>query len=127
MNLAGLTIVRPGLFTTVQDCGRWGFQAEGVPVCGAMDTYSHRLANRLVGNGPDDATLEVTLMGPQIEFDASRVSAVAGAWFRLILDEAPAEMNRAIHARPGSCLRFGDRLRGGRTLPLPAAFKCRLC
>ena len=49
--------------------GRWGFQSRGVPVSGAMDRYSHRLANRLVGNADDAATLEVTLVGPQIAFE----------------------------------------------------------
>ena len=45
-------VVRPGMLTTVQDLGRWGFQANGVPVAGPMDEYSHVLANRLVGNTP---------------------------------------------------------------------------
>ena len=48
--MAALSILRPGLLTTVQDLGRWGFQSRGVPVSGAMDWFSHRLANRLVGN-----------------------------------------------------------------------------
>ena len=42
--------MRPGLLTTVQDLGRYGHQASGVPVAGPMDTFSHRLANQLVGN-----------------------------------------------------------------------------
>ena len=50
--MAALKILRPGLFTTVQDCGRWGHQAQGVPVSGAMDVYSHRLANHVIGNAP---------------------------------------------------------------------------
>ena len=44
----GLMVSRPGLLTSVQDLGRWGSQALGVPVSGAMDTYAHRLANALV-------------------------------------------------------------------------------
>jgi antagonist of KipI len=114
MTMAALNIIRPGLFTTVQDCGRWGFQSRGVPVCGAMDMYSHRVANALVGNGRDAAALEVTLTGPHIEFDGPTVFAVAGAEFRLTLDETPVDMNRAVNARPGSCLKFGDRMRGAR-------------
>lgn len=109
-----LNIVRPGLFTTVQDLGRWGFQSRGVPIAGAMDQYSHRLANLLVGNPPDAATLEVTLMGPSVEFGGPAMFAVSGAAFRLTLDDAPVEMNRAVEARAGARLRFGDRLRGAR-------------
>ena len=50
VTMAALSILRPGMFTTVQDLGRWGFQSRGVPVSGAMDWYSHRLANHLLGN-----------------------------------------------------------------------------
>jgi antagonist of KipI len=112
--MAAVKIVRAGLFTTVQDCGRWGFQARGVPVCGAMDICSHRVANGLVGNGGNAATLEVTLTGPHVQFGGATIFAVAGAEFRLTLDETPVEMNQAICARPGSHLRFGDRLKGAR-------------
>ena len=45
-----LTVIRPGMLTTVQDLGRWGYQDSGVPVAGPMDWYSHRLANQLAGN-----------------------------------------------------------------------------
>jgi antagonist of KipI len=51
-------IIKPGLLTTIQDRGRWGFQACGVPVAGPMDPRAHRVANALVGNDPDQATLE---------------------------------------------------------------------
>ena len=65
-----LTIVRPGMLTTVQDLGRWGYQSRGVPVSGALDWFSHRLANRLLGNDDGVATLEATLIGPQLRFRA---------------------------------------------------------
>ena len=55
--MAHLSIIRPGLFTTVQDLGRWGYQSRGVPVSGALDWFSHRLANLLVGNDPTAAGL----------------------------------------------------------------------
>jgi antagonist of KipI len=112
--MAALKIVRPGLLTTVQDCGRWGFQSRGVPVSGAMDGYSHRVANMLVGNDEDAATLEVTLVGPQIEFDFPASFAVSGAEFRLSLEETAVPMHTRVEARPGSCLRFGERMAGAR-------------
>ena len=65
-----VTVLRPGLFTTIQDRGRWGHQASGVPVSGAMDLVSHRVANLLVGNDDDAATLEVTLAGPELRIGA---------------------------------------------------------
>ena len=112
--MALLKILRPGLLTTVQDCGRWGFQARGVPVAGAMDLYSHRVANAIVGNARDAASLEVTLLGPHVEFDAPVVFAVAGAEFHLTLDGASVRMNEPVEARRGANLRFGNRIRGAR-------------
>jgi antagonist of KipI len=102
------------MFTTVQDLGRWGFQSRGVPVSGALDWYSHRLANQLLGNDRRMATLEVTLIGPHVRFEAAAAFAVTGAEFRLTLDDVPVEMHRAIEATPGSVLKFGERLRGAR-------------
>ena len=55
--MAAITVLRSGMLTTVQDLGRWGQQHLGVPVAGPMDWYSHRLANAIVGNAPDDAAL----------------------------------------------------------------------
>ena len=112
--MAALSILRPGMFTTVQDAGRWGFQSRGVPVSGALDWYSHRLANCLLGNDPAMATLEVTLMGPQIRFETDRAFAVTGAGFHLTLNDVPVEMNRMVEAGAGAIVKFGERLRGAR-------------
>jgi len=109
-----LKVLRPGMLTTVQDCGRRGHQARGVPVSGAMDVYSHRLANLLVGNDESAATLEITLLGPQLEFDSHTRFALTGAAFTMMLDAKLIPMNESVEARPGSCLRFGDRMRGAR-------------
>lgn len=112
--MAFLTVVRPGIFTTVQDSGRWGFQARGVPVSGAMDWYSHRFANKLVDNPEEAATLEVTLLGPQIQFDAATIVAVSGAEFRLTLNDMAVRMNEAITAPSDAMLKFGERVKGAR-------------
>lgn len=112
--MSALTIVRPGMLTTVQDLGRWGFQSRGVPVSGVLDWYSHRWANSVVANDPAMATLEVTLIGPHVRFDVETTFAVAGAEFRLTLDDAPIETNRGVHARAGAILKFGERVRGAR-------------
>jgi biotin-dependent carboxylase-like uncharacterized protein len=112
--MPALLVVKPGLQTTVQDRGRWGFQALGVPVSGAMDPCSHRLANALVGNDPGAATLEVTLVGPEVELEDERVVAVAGAEFALTVDGLFEGGNTAFVAPAGSRLRFGARGRGSR-------------
>ena len=109
-----LRVVQPGFLTTIQDLGRWGFQSQGVAVCGPMDAYSHRMANALVGNHADAATLEVTVAGPELEFEEERTVAVAGAEFEMRLDGRSVAMRHRLTVRPGSRLRFGHRVEGAR-------------
>ena len=111
---AGVVVVRPGMLTTVQDSGRWGLQARGVPVGGPMDGVSHRLANALVRNPPTAAGLEITLLGPELEFDDERVVAVAGAQFDLLLDGRTMPSNAPFIVSAGARLRFGARRIGSR-------------
>ena len=109
-----LKIIKPGMLTTVQDLGRWGLQSHGVPVSGAMDVLSHRAANRIVGNSESAATLEVTILGPEVEFQSPATVAVSGAEFRLMLDSIEVAMNERFDVRAGSRLRFGERRSGAR-------------
>jgi antagonist of KipI len=107
-------VIKPGMLTTVQDRGRWGLQSRGVPVAGPMDPVSHRLANALVGNDADAAALEITLLGPELEFEVERVIAVAGADFDMTLDSKPVAMNAPFIVSAESRLRFGARRLGAR-------------
>jgi KipI family sensor histidine kinase inhibitor len=109
-----VTVLKPGLFTTVQDGGRWGHQATGVPVAGAMDSPSYRLANRLVGNDEDAASLEATITGPELRFNAPVRVAVAGADLAASLDDRNLPPGTVADASSGSVLRFGDRQSGTR-------------
>lgn len=111
---ASIEVLSPGLLTTVQDLGRWGYQAFGVAVAGPMDPFAHRRANALAGNPRSFATLEVTIVGPTLRFEDSRVIAVTGAEFDLFLDEQRIPAETPLAVRPGSELRFGARRRGGR-------------
>jgi antagonist of KipI len=112
--MAVVRVIRPGLLTTVQDRGRWGYQSQGVSVAGPMDLQSHRIANALVGNSADVATLEVTLLGPELEFGDERLVAVAGAQFELTIDGQPVPTHAPFTARSSSRLQFGPRARGAR-------------
>lgn len=83
----GFKVLSPGLHTTVQDLGRIGYQALGVPVSGALDPLAFRLANALVGNAEGAAALETLLSGPSFEIIADRVRvALAGAGVGLVVD-----------------------------------------
>jgi KipI family sensor histidine kinase inhibitor len=109
-----LTVVRPGLFTTIQDGGRWGYQDRGVPVSGPMDGQAHRLANALVGNSRDAAVLEVTLLGPELRFDQPALIAVAGADLEAAIDDKRVELDTPHRVESGRILRFGARRSGTR-------------
>jgi antagonist of KipI len=113
--MAVIQVLKAGMLTTIQDAGRWGFQARGVPVAGPMDPFSHRVANALAGNAADAATLEVTLLGPELEFDDERIVAIAGAEFEVTVDGRQAAAWEPFSVRAGSRVRFGRRLSGART------------
>src|SRR5438128_836862 len=114
---ATISVVRPGILTTVQDQGRRGYQGLGVPVAGPMDWYSHQLANQLAGNDASAAALEVTLIGPELQSDAAVECAVAGAAFDLTIDGQVVSSDRAFVLPAGARLPFGARRRGARATP----------
>ncbi len=109
-----VVIERPGMLTTVQDLGRWGCQALGIPVSGAMDTWSARLANRLVGNPDGFATLEVTLVGPRFVAERDIWMAVAGAAFAVTVDGDLKHVPFTCRVRSGATVAFGSRTSGAR-------------
>lgn len=74
-----MIVERPGPLATVQDLGRPGFRAFGVPIGGAFDPGSHELANALAGNEPDAATVELTLVGGTFRAVLPMALALAGA------------------------------------------------
>ncbi|MGE3178040.1 MAG: biotin-dependent carboxyltransferase family protein [Vicinamibacterales bacterium] len=112
--MGAIEVLRPGLLTTVQDLGRWGWQAWGVSVSGPMDPPSHRRANLLVGNPDRAATLEITATGPELRFEDERVIAVTGASFVLDVDGQPVPASAGVRVNRGGRLRFGRRLSGTR-------------
>lgn len=118
-----LTVVKPGMLTTVQDLGRHGYQGLGVPVSGPMDAYSHRVANAVLGNDPTAAALEVTLLGPELVADGPLVCAIAGAEFDVTVDSALMPSRLPFEVRSGARIRFGPRRRGARaTLAVRGGF-----
>jgi antagonist of KipI len=103
-----IQVIHPGLLTTVQDLGRRGHQREGVPESGAMDSFAHRVANQLVGNPDEAASLEMTLSGPTLRFEFDALIALAGAELSASIHERPIPMWRPIAVRAGSVLACGS-------------------
>jgi antagonist of KipI len=112
--MGSLRVIRAGLHTTVQDTGRWGWQSQGVPVAGAMDLFAYRLANAMVGNESSAATLEITLTGPELQFEDDRTIAVTGGRFDLAIDGSSIACDMPVVVRGGSVLRFAERRHGAR-------------
>lgn len=94
----------PGLFTTVQDLGRPGWRASGIPVGGAADPVALRVANLLVGNPEGAAALELTLSGPMLEFGAEALVALCGGAFDARLAGEAMEPMRPYYAPKGAVL-----------------------
>ena len=92
------------MLTTVQDTGRYGYQRFGVPVSGAMDPFSLRAANVLVGNDQDSACLEMTVVGPRLRFLEDTLIAVTGADLAINIDDERVHRWQAMHVEKGSVL-----------------------
>lgn len=107
-----ITVLRPGLLTTVQDLGRYGYQRYGVIASGAMDTCSLRVANLLVGNAETEAGLEITLLGPVLRFENDMLAAITGGDLSPTIGGTPVPLGRPVYIKKGSVLTFG-RSRSG--------------
>ncbi len=112
-------IIRSGLCSTVQDQGRAGFRHMGVPPGGSLDSLAHALANRLVSNPVDAATIEMTLTGDEIEFVNDTLIAITGAEMAPTLHDnkdvsQPLAQHCPMLVPAGSRLRFQPARRGCR-------------
>jgi antagonist of KipI len=109
-----ITILKPGLLSTIQDLGRYGFQKYGVIVSGAMDSIAHRLANLLVGNEENKPTIEMTLVGPVIQFEQDSLIAITGGDLSPTIDQTPLPNWKAIFVKKGTKLKFSGAQKGCR-------------
>ena len=106
-----LRVIEPGLLTTIQDApGRPGLGRFGIPIGGALDASAARLANRLVGNDGDEPVLEITLLGPTLEWMDGAHVGLAGA------DLGALVLGRGARLAPG----HSYRLRAGAVLAFDA-------
>jgi biotin-dependent carboxylase-like uncharacterized protein len=111
---ATVTVLKSGMLSSFQDLGRTGYQFLGVPVTGAMDERAHRLASILVGNPATRATLEITLVGPALRFDAPACFALAGADLHASLNGEYVPPLRPMLARADDLLAFPAHPEPGR-------------
>ena len=114
-----LHVLSPGMFTTVQDLGRFGHQDLGVPVAGALDPISLRLANALVGNPENTGALEIRIMGPSLRIEADSVRvALCGTDAEIQISGTPPR-----HVSSGESV----RLRRGHVMQISAIRDTSCC
>lgn len=107
-----IKIKQPGLFTTVQDEGRIGFQNLGFSIAGALDQYAFKIGQQLIGNnGP---ALECTIMGPTIEFKDNNTFVITGAPFNAQLNESSVPHQTVVKANKGDILKLNNVIEGAR-------------
>ncbi|MDE2686087.1 MAG: biotin-dependent carboxyltransferase family protein [Chloroflexota bacterium] len=114
MNGPALKIIQPGMLSTIQDRGRYGYQRFGMPTAGAMDTFALRAANALLGNDDNAACIEATVLGPRVEILVDIRIAITGADLSPRLNGEPLPMWTAVRAGKGDTLDFGGPADGVR-------------
>jgi biotin-dependent carboxylase-like uncharacterized protein len=108
-------VVRAGALTTIQDLGRPGHAHLAVPRAGAADLPAHLLANKLVGNPADAATLETTLTGVTLRVMCQAWVAVTGAVAPVTVDGRPGDWGLPVLVQRGQTLDVGQAIYGLRS------------
>ncbi|WP_209400611.1 biotin-dependent carboxyltransferase family protein [Pseudozobellia sp. WGM2] len=102
-----LKVLKAGLFTTIQDQGRYGFLNKGVPVAGYMDTFSATKINALLENKKEDAVMEMTMTGPTLQFERATFIAIGGANISATLNNNEVANYKVLKIGKGDILSFG--------------------
>lgn len=113
--MSKIKIIKAGLFTTIQDKGRWGYQRFGMSVAGSMDHFATRVANMLVGNDEYAEVLECTFLGPEIEFMCDEIISLTGANMNPKINGEPVLMWTSLRIKEGDKLSFSGVVSGLRT------------
>ncbi len=113
--MMSITVLTPGILTTIQDTGRYGYQKYGVIVSGAMDTYALRLSNIMLGNNENEGVLEITLIGPSLSIKKGNLIAITGANLSPTINGKKVPMGRPIYLNEDIVLKFGKCISGCRS------------
>lgn len=109
-----IEVLQPGLFSTIQDEGRFGFLNSGVPISGPMDTYAAGLGNLILNNSKEDPVLEITQTGPVLKFGEAANIVVTGGYLSPQINGTEIKNNRIYNLLKGDTLSFGQRVKGSR-------------
>ena len=100
-------VLSPGMYSTIQDMGRFGYQEFGVPYSGVMDCYAAKIVNLLLGNEENAAVIEMTMTGPTLQFECQTVICISGAEMSAKLNGLNIENNKLVVVKKGDVLSFG--------------------
>ena len=106
--MKGVEILKPGLYTTIQDLGRFGFSEYGVPIGGAMDQNSFLLANGLLNNDPECAVVEWALIPPVLKFHKDAIVSCTGASMYPKLNNQLLDAKSVLEVKKGDILNFNN-------------------
>jgi len=110
-----IKVLHPGFYTTVQDLGRKEYQHLGVPVSGVMDLYAGKMANMVLGNDDNCSVLEITMIGPKLEFTVETNISITGAYLSPSLNGNLLQNNTIINICKGDVITFGKPKYGFRS------------
>ncbi len=102
-----IKVISAGILSSIQDLGRFGYRDSGVPISGAMDAYAAQLANKLLDNEKEAAVLEMTMIGPVLQFMKPTAIAITGAGFTPTINNIEIPLNTRVWIETGDVLRFG--------------------
>ena len=109
-----ITVLKPGLQSTIQDLGRYNYSHFGISASGAADRLSLQVGNLLVGNNKDASAIEMTIIGGKYEFNSDCYIAISGGEFDAVLDSNVIKNQKAIKINKGQRLSFGQTKTGAR-------------
>lgn len=110
-----IEVLKTGFYSSIQDIGRFGFENYGVPYAGALDNYSARLANGIIGNSENAAVIEITMTGPELQFHSDTQICISGANMSPKLNNKLQLLNKIINIEAGDRLSFGKNIYGFRS------------
>ena len=109
-----LKVIEPGLYSSIQDNGRFGYRNIGVPHSGFMDQECANIANYILGNNETDSLIEITLKGPTLLFNDNYTISITGGDFNAILNNEKINMYNPVEVKLGDMLKFSHTKNGAR-------------
>ena len=109
-----IKVIKSGLYTSIQDNGRYGYRNIGVPSSGFMDQHSASIANMIVGNNKNESLLEFTLMGTTLLINNNYTISFTGGDFELMINDSKIEMYKPINVKIGDILKVNHTKSGAR-------------